>query len=232
MADEVIADNLGGLRDRVRRWLRELAPGNSFWSDKFIDQQINVSYRRRSSNLVMAHEGYFTNIASRDLVEDQDRYAWPPGFERLLKMEIIRTDGTRVPIERQERHYSVVFKEVNNTQDSYVPTYRPIGGGFTLEPAPGDGVEDGLRIEYYGLPGRLQNDGDSLHVDFPRSFDELIVLDTVVACMDSENLMETGAMRTVLRQRSEWEMDWERFIDGRMISTNKVHPFNPHYADA
>ena len=71
-----------------------------------------------------------------------------------------------------------------------------------------------------------------MHVDFPRSMDELVILDATVACMDSENLLETGAMRTVLRHRADWEVDWERYIDGKIISTNKVTPFNPHYADA
>lgn len=227
-----IDDNLSGLRDRVRRWLHELAPGNSFWSNTFIDQQINVSYRRRCTNLVMAYEGYFTNVATRNLVEDQERYAWPPGFEQLLKMELVRSDGTTVPIERQERHYAAKFSDVNNGQDSYAPTWRPIGGGFVLEPAPGENVTDGLRIEYYGLPTLMQNNGDSMHADFPRSFDELVVLDAVIACMDSENLLETGGMRTALRQRAEWEVDWERYIEGRIVCTNKVQPFIPHYADA
>jgi hypothetical protein len=147
-------------------------------------------------------------------------------------MEIVRTDGTTVPIERQERHYSVKFTEVNNTQDSYVPTYRPISGGWTFEPAPGQTVTNGIRIEYYGLPTLMQADGDSMHVDFPRSMDELVILDAVVACMDSENLMETGAVRTALRQRMDWEADFERYIDNKIISTNKIQPFNPHYPDA
>ena len=228
-----IDDNLSGLRDRTRRWLHELAPGNSFWSDKFIDQQLNVSYRRRCANLVMAYEGYFTNVASRDLVADQERYAWPPGFERLMKMEIVRTDGTRIPIERNERHYNVNFvQNANNGVDAFLPNYRSISGGFVLEPRPGETQTDGLRIEYHGLPALLSADGDSLHSDFPRSFDELIVLDSVVACMDSENLMETGAVRTALRQRSEWEFDWARYIDTKLVSTNKIIPFIGPYGDA
>lgn len=227
-----IDDNLGGLRDRVRRWLHELAPGNSFWSNTFIDQQINVSYRRRCANLVMAYEGYFTNVATRDLTGNQERYAWPPGFERVEKMEIVRSDGTTVPIERHQRHYAAKFVNVNNSQDTFLPTWRPIGGGFVLEPSPGETVTNGLRIEYHGLPTLMQNDNDSLHTDFPRSFDELIVLDSVIACMDSENLIESGAMRTALRQRADWEVDWERYIDGRVISTNKITPFTPHYRDA
>jgi hypothetical protein len=180
----------------------------------------------------MAHEGFFTNVATRDLISQQERYAWPPGLERLEKMELVRSDGTTVPLQRQERHYAVKFADVNNGRDSYTATYRPIGGGFVLEPAPGEDSPDGLRIEYHGLPTLMQNDGDSMHSDFPRSFDELVVLDSVIACMDSENLMETGSMRTALRQRSDWEVDWERYIDQRMVSTNKITPFNPHYADA
>jgi len=228
-----IDDNLGGLRNRARRWLHEVAPDNSFWSDTFMDQQINVSYRRRSAQLVMAHEGFFTNVATRDLTVDIARYAWPPGFERLLKMELVRSDGTTVPLERNERHYaSNAANSSSNSQDSYGAQYRPISGGFTLEPTPGATVTNGLRIEYYGLPTQMQHDGDSLHADFPRSFDELVVLDCVIACMDSENMMESGQMRTSLRARAEWEHDWSRFIDMRVISTNKIMPFAPNGIDA
>lgn len=227
-----IDDNLSGLRDRVRRWLHELVPGNSFWTDTFLDQQINVSYRGRCAELVMAHEGYFTNVATRNLVADQERYAWPPGFERCLKMELVRTDGTTVPIKRWERHYAANLSDGNNSQDTYSPTWRPIGGGFVLEPEPDTAVANGLRMEYYGLPTLMQADGDSMHADFPRSLDELVVLDTVVAAMDSENLLETGAMRTAVRNRRDWEVRWERYVDSKIISTNRITPFIPHYADS
>ena len=227
-----IDDNLGGLRNRARRWLHELAPGNSFWSDSFMDQQINVSYRRRCAQLVMAYEGFFTNVATRDLTAEVERYAWPPGFERLQKMEVVRSDGSTIPLERRERHYAGNPGDGAGDQDAYTPGYRPIGGGFVLEPKPAATVVNGLRLEYHGLPTLMQVDGDSMHTDFPRSMDEIVVLDTVIACMDSENLMESGTMRTALRQRSDWEHDWARYIDNRVISTNKITPFAPHYSDA
>ena len=227
-----IDDNLGGMRDRVRRWLHEVDAVNSFWTDKFIDQQINASYRRRCANLVMSHEGFFTNVATRDLVGDQERYAWPPGFERCTKMERVRSDGTTVPIERQERHYAAKYTDVGGGQDSYWCNWRPIGGGFVLEPAPGEDVDNGLRIEYHGLPTQMQADGDSMHADFPRSFDELVVLDAAIACMDSESLLEVQGARTIVRHRGELEVDFERYIDNRVVSTNKIQPFAPHYADA
>lgn len=225
----VIEDNLGGLRNRVRRWLHEVDSDKSFWSNTFIDQQINASYRRRCSQLSMAFEGYFTNVAERSLTENQERYAWPPGFERLLKMEIVRSDGTRVPLQREERHYSSMWTNTGLSQDSYTPNYRPFGGGFVLEPAPGADITNGLRIEYYGLPTLMQNDGDSMHSDFPRSFDEIVVLDAAIACMDSEGLLETGSAKTIQRQRMDWEFDWERYIDGKIVSTNKVTPFLGNY---
>ncbi len=228
----VIDDNLAGLRDRVRRWLHETDSGTSFWSNTFIDQMINASYRRRSVQLVMAFEGYFVNVATRDLVGNQERYAWPPGFERLQKMEIIRSDGTRVPLERAERHFGVNFVNVGGVRDSFKPNYRSISGGFVLEPMPTETVVDGLRIEFTQLPALLQANGDSLHTDFPRSLDEIIVLDATIACLDSENLLETGATRTALRARQDWEFDFARFIDSKMISTNKVIPFNPHYSNS
>jgi hypothetical protein len=228
----VIDDNLAGVRDRVRRWLHEVNPDSSFWSDKFIDQMINVTYRRRCSQLVMAFEGYFTNVATRDLTADQERYAHPPGHERTLKVEIVRTDGTTSPIERFERHFSSNNPNQGTGIDSYTPTWRSLSGGLILEPAPGETVVDGLRIEYYGLPALLQNDNDSFHVDFPRSMDELVVLDAVVACMDSENQLETGNIRTAQRMRAEWEQDFARYIDNRLFGTNKIIPFNPHYSDA
>ena len=227
----VIADNLQGLTNRVRRWLHEIDADNSFWSDTFIAQMINVSYRRRSAQLVMAFEGFFTNVAARDLVADQERYAWPGGFERLRKMEMVQSGGSTMPIERDERHYSAKGAP-SGGQGTYFPNYRPISGGFVLEPAPSETITNGLRIEYHGLPTLLEADGDSLHVDFPRSFDELVVLDSVVASLDSENLLEMGGTRAALRMRAEWEVDFERYIDSRMISTNKIHPFNPHYPDA
>lgn len=101
-----------------------------------------------------------------------------------------------------------------------------------METTPNEAVTDGLRLEFFGLPTLMQADGDSMHVDFPRSQDELVVLDATVACLDSENLLETGATRSVLRQRAEWERNFERFIDGRMTSTNKIQPFVAHYSDA
>jgi hypothetical protein len=180
----------------------------------------------------MAHEGFFTNVATRDLVADQERYAWPPGFERCLKVEIVRTNGTTVPIERFERHFSAKNPNANLGIDTYSPTWRAISGGFVLEPSPGETATDGLRIEYYGLPALLRNNSDQWHADFPRSLDEIVILDSVVACLDSENLLETGATRSALRMRQEYELDWERYIDQRLIGTNKIIPFAPHYSDA
>lgn len=227
----LLDDNLSGYRARVRGWVHELDSTKSFWTNNFIDQQINVSYRRRCSQLVMAHEGYFTNIATRDIVADQATYANPAGFERLLKVEIVRSNGTTVPIERHERHYAANVSAASGV-DNYTGNYRQVAGGILLEPTPNLAITGGLRIEYYGLPTLMAADGDSMHADFPRSFDELIILDVTVALFDSEGLFENGLVKSVLRMRQEWEFDFERYIDSRQVSTNKIIPFAPHFPDA
>lgn len=216
---------------RVRRYLNESEASKSRWSDAFLNQLFNTQYRRRCGELYMAYEGYFTMVATRDVVANQGRYAWPDGFQRLLKLEVVRSDGRRMPVLREERHYNVLHTP-SSGGDDWIPCYRPIGSGFVLEPASNEAISGGLQIEYTGVPEELTAANDMLHSDFPTLLDELLVLDTVIAALDAEGIQETGQVLTVLRQREEWQVRWERFIDMRMVSRNKVTPFVGPYFDA
>jgi hypothetical protein len=216
---------------RIRRYVGEETAAKSFWDDAMVKQIFNAHYRKRCAELVMAYEGYFTIVATRDTVADQERYAWPTGFERLMKLEIVRSDGRTIPIQRQERHYHAKPQPATGA-DSYLPGYRSIGSGFVLEPAPTSGVAGQIRMEYIGTPAELTEDDDELHSDFPSMLDEILVLDTACALYDQEQAQEEGRMRSLLRQRAEWELQFERYIDNRMISSNSVTPFAPHYQDA
>jgi len=216
---------------RTRRYVGEETALKSFWSDNLIKQVFNSHYRKRCTELIMAYEGYFTIVATRDTVTDQERYAWPSNFERLLRIEIVRSDDRTVPIERKERHYSPK-PAPSNSGDGYLPSYRPIGSGFVLEPAPTIATKGQIRIEYASTPVELTANDDELHSDFPSIFDELLVLDTAVALFDVEQAQEEGRLRSLLRQRAEWEITWERFIDNRIISSNSVPPFLTPYTDA
>jgi hypothetical protein len=216
---------------RVRRYLNEEDASISRWTDPFLKQLFNAQYRMRCAELEMAHEGYFTIVATRDIVANQNRYSWPSGFNRLFKMEVVRSDGRRVPVQREERHFNVLHTP-NSGGDDWVPTYRPVGSGFMLEPASNLAVTNGLRLEYTGTPEELTADADVLHSDFPSNLDELLVLDTVIVALDAEVIQEDGQLRSILRQRAEWQARWDRYIDGRMVSRQKVTPFAPHYNDA
>lgn len=230
MADQN-TDTLAGYVLRTRNWLHETTTAASFFTDDFLKRLINSNYRRRCAQLVMAHEGYFKLVATRDIVADQGTYAWPNGFERCQKMELVRTDGTTVPVHSNERHFHANFPP-SSGGDNYNPTWRMVSGGFVLEPAPNEAVDEGIRIEYTGVPTLLTDDDDAFHPDFPRSFDELVILDAAIAALDSEDLMETGQIKTALRQRQEFEFDFLRYIDSRAIRTNRVQPFIPHYQDS
>lgn len=230
MADEN-SDTLAGYVIRARQWLHETDGDASFHTPEFLKRLINSNYRRRCSQLVMAHEGYFKLVSTRDIVTDQGSYAWPNGFEKCQKMELVRTDGTTVPIIPHERHFTPNFPP-GSGGDNYSPSWRMLSGGFVLEPAPNESVSDGLRIEYTGVPTLLTDDDDAFHADFPRSYDELVILDSVIAALDSEDLMETGQVKTILRQRQEFEWDWFRYVETRAVRSNRVTPFVPHYSDS
>lgn len=229
-----LSGTLLNYRTRVRRYLQETKPSSSYWSDAFINQIFNSSYRRRCSQLIMAFEGFFCSVATRDLVASQAFYAFPSGFQRMQKLELVRTNGMTVPIRAFERH-----EETNQIPtaggDNYTCNYRPRGSGIVLEPAPMETVLGGLRMEYIAIPVELEADGDSMHPDFPTLFDELVVLDAACTAMDAEDMMEAagqGLTRSLLRARAEWEADFERFIDSRVIRRQEISPFQGHYRDS
>ena len=183
---------------RIRRYLREEDSTISQWTNDFLQQIFNTNYRLRCSDLIMAHEGFFVIVGTLDVVENQGRYAWPTGFVRLLKMELVRDDGRRVPIQREERHYNLL-PTASSGGDDYMPTYRPVGSGFVLEPEPLQAVTQGLQLEWNGVPEELTADDDTMHSDFPAMFDELVVLDTAITAMDQEGLQETATQTSGFR---------------------------------
>jgi hypothetical protein len=226
-----LTGTLANFIERTRRYLKETTAAKSHWEDDFLKQLFNTAYRRRCTQLVMAHEGYFTTIATRDLVADQEAYAWPTDFQRLLKLELVREDGRTIPLERNERHYHVKHTP-NASGEQYFPTFRPIGSGYVLEPAPNETVTGGQRLEYIVVVEELTDDGDSIHSDFPAFFDELLVLDTAVTALDQESTQEIGQSNQLLRLRIEWEQDFRRFIENRLVSVSQTTPFLTHYTEA
>jgi hypothetical protein len=219
------------LKVRTRRYLKEETASTSHWSDDFLQQLINAQYRLRCAQLQSAFEGWFVNVATRDLEADVGRYSWPSNFQRETKLELVREDGRTVPLQRFERHGEINPPPVSGGDD-YFPTWRPLSNGFVLEPTPTTTVSGGLRIEYEGLPEELTAAGDVLHPSFPSQLDELVVLDAAIAAFDAEGMQESGQQRSLLRLRAEWDFEWQKFIDQRVISRPGITPFITHYNDA
>lgn len=193
----------------------------------------NAAYRRRCSQLIMAYEGWFTQVAMRDLVQGQSTYGNPSGLLRYLKVQLVRSDGRLVPLRREERHEGIVIPDSSvPTGDHYLPTYRPYSNGFILEPTPNETVTNGIRLEYSCVPVFLNADADQLHPSFPEIFDELVVLDTVCAAYQAEGAHEVGPQAAIDRMRAEWEMDYERFIEQRSVARDRIDPFIPFDPDS
>ncbi len=227
-----MADTLAQFKVRTRRYLKEMNASTSFWNDSVIEQFFNANYRRRCAQLIMAFEGWFVMTAYRDIEEDKAGYGFPDQVQRLQKVEIVREDGTTVPLQRFERHDSPNPGDINSSGETYLPSYRMFGNGILLEPTPTDDITDGLRIEYAGLPAFLDGEGDVLNASFPEIFDELLVIDTVISCLHAEGIHEIGPAASIMSLKAEWEFDWERFIDQRTVSRDAVDPFIGPYSDA
>jgi hypothetical protein len=198
------------------------------FDDNILTNLINAAYRKRWAQLDAVHEGKFVQIAVIDIVADQARYSWPNGMQRMMKLEYVTTDGTQRPLARDERHAASMDPEGGDTE-SY--TYRPLSGGFTLEPTP-QSATGSLRIEYVALPDALEADGDTISADFPELFDELIVLDAVVALLASQGQMEDGHMKASFIERQDWEREWKGYINRLLTSRNDIEQWNPHYLDS
>ena len=219
-----MANTLSTFRTQIRRYLKETNANTSFWDQNFVDQLFNAQYRKRCTQLIMAFEGWFVNVSVRDVTANTSRYAFPDGFLRLQKLELVRSDGTTVPIHRDERHYDS-NPTGSSGGDSYLPVYRLQGNGFVLEPTPTETVTNGMQLEWAGVPVALSAAGDTCHPSFPEIFEELLVIDTVVNAFDAEGVQESGLVRSLLRQRAELEENFDRFIETRSINQTSVVPF-------
>jgi hypothetical protein len=222
-----LARNLGQFRTAIRRYLKETNASTSYWDNNFLDDLFNAQYRKRSAQLIMAFEGWFVSVVTRDITADQARYDFPNGLQRVQKMELVREDGRTVPIMRFERHrdFNPASSNSGSSGESYLPNYRMQSNGFVLEPTPAETVTNGLQLEYAGVPTAVATATDYLHPSWPEMFEELLILDTAVACFDAEGNQESGLVRSLLRQRMEWEEQFERFIEQRTIGTQEVEPF-------
>lgn len=222
-----MASNLGTFRTQIRRYLKETNANTSFWDNNFVDQLFNAQYRKRCTQLIMAFEGWFVNVSTRDVTANQARYAFPDGCLRIQKLELVRSDGTTMPLMRNERHFTSNPADATGSSggDSYMPFYRLQGNGLILEPTPTETVVNGMQLEWAGVPALLSAPGDVMHPSFPEIFEELVVIDTVVNAFDAEGQQESGLVRSLLRQRMELEENFDRFIESRSISTQEVQPF-------
>lgn len=226
-----MADTWAQYLVRIRRYLKEPTAAKSHWTDPLLQDLFNAQYLRRCAQLQMTFEGWFVNVANRDITADQARYSWPVGFQRETKLEIVRSDGSTIPIQRYERH-GEGNPATGGVADTYFPTWRTMGNGYILEPTPQATTTGGLRIEFEGLPAKVSADDDSIHPSFPDQLDDILVLDTAIAALDVEGMQESGRAVSLLRLRQEWDLDWERFIERRTINRPQVVPFIPHYQDA
>lgn len=225
-----MAETLSSLRTRTRRWLHEPVAAESFFSDNLIDNLINAAYRRRCAQIIMASEGSFVQTVSVNIKANEAFYNWPSGLTRVKRVDYVTTDGTEIPIPRFERHTQPINPN-NYFSSESVFTFRPKANGIVLEPTPSEDVTNGLKFEYTGTPPELTADTSPISAEFPDIYTELIVLDVVVYLLDTEGNLEEGNVRASQRARAELEIDFNRWVETKIIKAQAIQPGEHHYSD-
>lgn len=117
----------------------------------------------RVIDLINAHEGYFEEIFSIDLVANQEAYALPnnytAGQKEFVKVNRVeRNIGSQwFPCAFRRRYQEGVSSTGQYSSDGYFPTYNFRGSDLILEPPPASSESAMTRIIYAYMPPRLRS---------------------------------------------------------------------------
>lgn len=208
----------------IRRLLRETTASSSFWSDALLLDLFNQAIDLRVMDLAEAHEGWVTEITETNTVADQSEYTLPEGTGRVKRILLVFNPGTNneysVPLTRAERWSRPVAAKSNQFGDGgSIGSYRLVGELLYIEPAPGNSIVNGLRIESEIAPARLTAGSDKLDLAFPDVMETMLIYDTACAALAIEEAQgEAPAGRrtndlTTLRDR--YEVRFMSYIETR-----------------
>lgn len=169
------------IRSDIRTLLRETTAADSYWTDAELLLYANLCQDMRASQMIEAHEGWFTDRFETDLVAGQGEYTIPEGTDRVKRVLLKYEDtGLELPLARNERWSdSVVNADTSavGTLGGVTPTYRFVGEVLLLEPQPTVSRTNGLVLEVESLPARLTGDASKFDLKYPSMFETLLTFD-------------------------------------------------------
>jgi hypothetical protein len=189
----------------IRSLLRETTATGSFWSDAQLLIYFNACIDLRVMQLAILDEGWVTDQVYTDLVADQREYPLPEGAGRVKKVSLTYTLGSQnyeIELRRDDRWGKNTVHGVGSASiTGYQPTYQLQANLILLEPKPRFALASALQIDLESAPARLTTGTDKIDLRFPDVLETLLVFDTVLVALASENNAGSTAQDYVVQYR-------------------------------
>lgn len=194
---------LGQLKTRSRE--RADMVNSKFISDSELASYINASYAELYDLLISSRgENYFIDSYSFTTTSNQDSYALPNDFYKLMGVDYVTSASQAITLKAfkwQERNR---FKEPFYNTANYNLMYQIRGNDLVFVPVPNG--NQNMKLWYVPVPASLSSDSDSFNGI--NGYEEYIVIDAAIKMRVKEEspvdelMMAKEAMRQRVLQAS------------------------------
>lgn len=204
---------LGQIRSLVLAWTDD--PNGTYFTQPVLDLRINLALKEMQKRLLSANKEYYLSCVKTDTVANQQVYALPSDFMRIIRLEwylsgqVSSTQGNQImPITPNQRDL------VNSVQAQTPQYYSMAKNTIWLWPVPTTVIE--VHLEYSYLVSSMVNAGDE--PDAPEQFHEYIA---VIAARDC--LIQDGRPLGPMQQKLvDYETLLKQIADQRQVDTTRM----------
>lgn len=229
-----LARQWSDLRSEIYRLLGPIQQ-DPFFTPQLLLDVFNAEKDMREMELQEAHEGFSVHIFYADLtvpaVGSPNYYSVPVAAGRIKRVIRNFSDGTQVPLRRDEHWTTPQTTQGGGGGTSYLPTYRLIGPYIELSPPPSSAEVNGLVIEMEAASDSIASDTDVIPAGWPLFAERLLCLDTAIGCFDVENAQSGSAadgarIKPALEERrARYEARWLNYIETRSFGPQYAVPY-------
>lgn len=214
--------NLGQLRQRVRIKLQETTA--QFYTDQEINESIGESYEYYSGILIETGEGYFQTVKFLGFqanIETVSVANLDPPFMEVAILSRCTSNGY-IPLIWNPQRFTFNSTILSGQANAYIPKAKMRGTDIVLIPQPqSDEVpvvvsgnsQTGLKLEYEYIPTFPVFDSpDDFTFDeqFPSLFEPMVIIYTVISCLENKDAM--GGVSDIQSFRGRLEKWEDRFM--------------------
>jgi len=171
-------------RDLIRNSINE--GSQKFFKDAEINDWIGIYYKKVTNAIAEVFEGFFGETSYTSLVANQDRYALPSNFKKLVEVRL-KYESTWRKAQRLGKHEF----DINREYSSAAPVYAVFGDEITIKPTPTAAVTAGLEIDHIKEPTEISSDTDTWVIPTPYHY--LVVYGALSEILVKDNELNKGS---------------------------------------